>query len=66
MYETHELPDTPCPACGAYALRVELRLAVLPLSVLAGGQPKLSATTRPWLVCGACGIEAKGRKDTGS
>jgi hypothetical protein len=64
MHTAHELPDVPCPECGVNALRVELRLAVRTLAALAGMQPKMTGSYRPWLVCGSCGIEAAGEPAT--
>lgn len=59
----HELAGIPCSHCGACALRIELRLAVLPLTALAAPRAALSETTRPWLVCGGCGSETEGHPD---
>ena len=61
------LPETPCPACGAVALRVEQRLEAKPIGTwsLAGSQMKVFAGYWPWLVCGACGVEARGEIDDG-
>ncbi len=62
MHVSSTRPDTPCPTCGAFALRLERRLAVLPLSALAAAHP--AATTRSWLVCRSCGTEAEERSAT--
>jgi len=57
--------ETPCPGCGALALRIEERLEAKPLGTfsLAGQQLKASAWLWPWLVCGACGIQARAKFD---
>lgn len=59
----YELAGIPCTGCGAGALRIELRLAVLPLNALAAHGPASIETTRPWLVCGSCGSETEGHPD---
>lgn len=59
-----DVKTTPCPACGEVALRIETRLEARPIGSfsLAGAQLKSSAKEVPWLVCGACGVEAKGHQ----
>lgn len=59
---------TACPGCEQKALRVELRpeLQARPIGSfsLAGQQMKFSAVKAqvPWLVCGNCGAEARGKR----
>ncbi len=59
-----KVEETPCPACGALALRIESRLAIRQIGTfsLAGQQMKFSADQVPWLVCGSCGVEAEGHR----
>jgi hypothetical protein len=60
-----DVTDTPCPGCGAKALRIEQRITGKPIGTfsLAGAQMKVSATVKWWLVCDGCGIEAEGKAD---
>lgn len=60
-----KIDETPCPACGSKSLRIEERLTTKPIGSfsLAGVQMKVSAVSKPWLVCGTCGIEAEGKRD---
>jgi hypothetical protein len=57
--------DTPCPNCGATELRIEHRLQARPIGSfsLSGVQTKVTAREWPWLVCGACGVEAPGKPE---
>jgi len=57
-----KIVDTPCPACGQMALRIERRLRAMPIGTfsLSGEQMKVSAIEVPWLVCGSCGAAAEG------
>ena len=60
-----KVEETPCPACGAMALRIEERLTAAEIGTfsLAGQAMKVSASLVPWLVCDGCGIEAKGKRE---
>jgi len=55
--------DTPCPACGEKTLTIEMRLTAAPVGTfsLAGVGMKVTAATKPWLICTNCGIEAEGK-----
>jgi hypothetical protein len=56
------IDKTPCPSCGAVALRIEWRLTARPIGSfsLSGAGMKLSAREVPWLICGSCEIEIQG------
>lgn len=61
----HRVPvEAPCPTCGDASLHVEYRLeAQTPGTYsLAGVQMKISATEYPYLVCDACGVEARAKE----
>lgn len=61
---THpNVADTPCPGCGNKTLAIEMRLTASPVGTfsLAGVGMKVTAATKPWLVCTNCGIEAEGK-----
>lgn len=59
-----KVEDTPCPRCGQKTLRIEWRLEVKPIGSfsLSGQQMKASALEWPWLVCGNCGVEGRGKR----
>lgn len=59
-----EVEQTPCPACGQQALRIEWRLTARPVGdySLAGAQMKFSAREVPWVVCDGCGVAAQGKR----
>ena len=63
LMASHDLEKTPCPVCGALALRIEERLTAKPIGTysLAGAQMKVSVLV-PWLVCGSCGAAAEGKR----
>lgn len=56
-----QTPEADCPLCGKREWRIEKRLVATNGS-LAGVQPKVSATTVLYLVCGACGGEVRGKR----
>jgi len=62
--EADAVAKTPCPECGALALRIETRLETREVGTfsLAGQVMKFSASWVPWLVCDGCGIEARGER----
>lgn len=59
-----DVSDTACPACGVKALAIETRLEAKPTGTysLAGAQTKVAAVEWPWLMCGSCGAEARGKR----
>lgn len=56
-----QTPDADCPLCGERAWRIEKRLEAT-YGSLAGVQPKVSAATVLYLVCGSCGGEVRGKR----
>ncbi|WP_425829337.1 hypothetical protein [Streptomyces fractus] len=58
---TPDLDDAACPHCGERDLRIEFRLTARLDAALAGTQPKLAAAPWPWLVCGNCRAESRGK-----
>ena len=59
------IEETPCPACGETALRIQWKLKSKPIGSfsLSGGQMKTVVRPWPYLICDKCGIEAEGVKD---